>query len=195
MNDKKTQPTDGRRLRSTVSRAKIVAALHELVEAGDLEPSAEAVAEKAGVGLRSVFRHFNDMESLRAEMAYEVEARLLEEAKTPFRGETLLEKFDDVVDRRARAFERSMALRRAGLTQVHRSTVLRENSQRLNRVLRGRMESLLPPHILADRTRVEALDLGLSWESWIRLRNVQNLSVEEARQVFSALVRLLLPQD
>ena len=150
MNDKKTQPTDGRRLRSTVSRAKIVAALHELVEAGDLEPSAEAVAEKAGVGLRSVFRHFNDMESLRAEMAYEVEARLLEEAKTPIGGETLLEKFDDVVERRSRAFERSMALRRAGLTQVHRSKVLRDNSQRLNQVLRARMESLLPPHILAE---------------------------------------------
>ena len=56
---------DGRRLRSQVSRAKIVEALMTLVEAGQVDPSAEEVAATAGVGLRSVFRHFKDMESLR----------------------------------------------------------------------------------------------------------------------------------
>ena len=35
-----------------------------LIEGGDLMPSAARVAEEAGVGLRTVFRHFDDMDSL-----------------------------------------------------------------------------------------------------------------------------------
>ena len=41
----------------------------ELVRAGAISPVAEEVAERAGVGLRTVFRHFDDMDSLYREMA------------------------------------------------------------------------------------------------------------------------------
>ena len=59
---------DGRRQRSQASRAKIVTAFMELIESGDPSPSAARVAKRAGVGLRSVFRHFDDMDSLYAEI-------------------------------------------------------------------------------------------------------------------------------
>ena len=55
---------DGRRLRSIDSRARIVKAMLALIEEGDMAPGAEAVAARAEVGLRTVFRHFKDMESL-----------------------------------------------------------------------------------------------------------------------------------
>ena len=67
-----TQPalahSDGRVRRGERSRGAIVEALHALIGAGDLAPTAQQVAERAGVGLRSVFRHFRDMESLFAEV-------------------------------------------------------------------------------------------------------------------------------
>ena len=64
-----TQPsTDGRRRRSQRSRDRIVTAMIDLVEAGAITPSAEEVAARAEVGLRSVFRHFRDMESLYREI-------------------------------------------------------------------------------------------------------------------------------
>ena len=89
--------TDGRRLRSADSRRRIVAALMQLVEAGDLEPSAESVAEKAGVGLRSVFRHFKDMEGLRREMNAIVEARLRGIIENPLPGRDWRERLDALI--------------------------------------------------------------------------------------------------
>ena len=59
---------DGRRRRSLDSRARIVAAMLELVRLGNASPNAVEVAARAGVGLRSVFRHFKDMESLYVEI-------------------------------------------------------------------------------------------------------------------------------
>ena len=43
-------------------------ALQELVHEGVLVPTAQTVAERAGVGIRTVFRHFDDMETLFATM-------------------------------------------------------------------------------------------------------------------------------
>ena len=65
--DRPTPPTeerDGRRLRSQDSRARIVAAMLDLIREGEIAPSAELVASRANVGLRTVFRHFKDMDSL-----------------------------------------------------------------------------------------------------------------------------------
>ena len=55
---------DGRLLRSERSRQLIIEAIIELVDEGFLIPTAQQVAERAGVGIRSVFRHFDDMDSI-----------------------------------------------------------------------------------------------------------------------------------
>ena len=47
--------SDGRLRRGERSREAIVAALFELVGEGVLQPTAQQVAERAGVGIRSVF--------------------------------------------------------------------------------------------------------------------------------------------
>ena len=60
---------DGRRRRGEDNRAKIVAAMLEIIHAGEIAPSAELVAQRADVGLRTVFRHFQDMDSLYREMS------------------------------------------------------------------------------------------------------------------------------
>ena len=49
----------------------------ELVRAGAISPNAEEVAERAGVGLRTVFRRFDDMDSLYREMAKAMRPRCL----------------------------------------------------------------------------------------------------------------------
>ena len=59
---------DGRRLRSGRSRRQVIEAMFELLAEGDMTPSAVAVAERANVGMRTVFRHFEDMDSIYDEM-------------------------------------------------------------------------------------------------------------------------------
>jgi len=66
--DKENPQADGRRQRSQRSREKILRAYWELMLAGDMSPSAAAIAEHAGVGLRSVFRHFEDLDTLLREL-------------------------------------------------------------------------------------------------------------------------------
>ncbi|MBT6422528.1 MAG: TetR family transcriptional regulator, partial [Porticoccaceae bacterium] len=56
--------SDGRLLRSKKSRRLIIEAIIELIDEGFLIPTAQQVAERADVGIRSVFRHFDDMDDI-----------------------------------------------------------------------------------------------------------------------------------
>ena len=55
---------DGRRERSARSRAAIITATLTLLDNGNLSPTAKQISVEAGVGLRSFFRHFEDMDAL-----------------------------------------------------------------------------------------------------------------------------------
>ena len=56
--------SDGRRQRSERSQTAIIEAALALMEEGTLVPTAQQIADRAGVGIRSFFRHFADMDSL-----------------------------------------------------------------------------------------------------------------------------------
>jgi AcrR family transcriptional regulator len=55
----------------------MVQALIDLVGEGVLQPTAQQVAARAKVGIRTVFRHFSDMDSLFAEIDERVRAQAL----------------------------------------------------------------------------------------------------------------------
>ena len=55
---------DGRRARGARNRDAVVTAILELLREGNPEPGAHEIAERSGVSVRSVFRHFDDLESL-----------------------------------------------------------------------------------------------------------------------------------
>lgn len=55
---------DGRKLRSIKSQNIIVDALMQLIKKGILEPTAQQVADAAGISIRTVFRQMEDMETL-----------------------------------------------------------------------------------------------------------------------------------
>jgi AcrR family transcriptional regulator len=55
---------DGRTMRRSRNRSAVINALLELIHEGDFEPGAAAIAERAGVSHRSVFRYFDDLADL-----------------------------------------------------------------------------------------------------------------------------------
>ena len=59
-----------------------------LVREGEMSPSAAQVAERASVGLRTVFRHFDEMEILYREIAEVTRARILPALLKPYVGLT-----------------------------------------------------------------------------------------------------------
>lgn len=185
-------PTDGRRRRSHDSQQRIVDGMLTLIAEGNHTPSAEQVSERAGVGLRSVFRHFNDMESLHRELSAVVAARLETVARQPFVATDWKGQLFELIERRAKVYETAAPFLEAG--QIHRtkSAVLRANHAKFVAVLRSVMIERLPNAQEFDSGIVDGLDLLLSFESWQRLRRDQNLTATEAKATLQLLMTRLL---
>lgn len=181
---------DGRRRRGEDNRARIVAAMLEIIQEGEVSPGAEQVAERADVGLRTVFRHFSDMDSLYSEMSEAIEQEMHAAVDAPFQSADPRERVVELVGRRAAVFEKIAPFKRASDALRHRSKFLEAGSQRLVTALRTILERELPAGV--DPNTVETLDLLLSWESWARLRREQGLAPARAREVLEASVRRLL---
>jgi AcrR family transcriptional regulator len=164
----------------------------ELTQDGHISASAELVAERANVGLRTVFRHFKDMDSLYREMSLAIEARILEAASMPFVGAAWRERLGELIERRSAIFEIIAPYKRAEAAHRHRSRVLEQDIGRMNDFLRERLRALLPPDVAANGGLFETLDLLLSFEAWERMRRVQALDPDEIRAILGAAVDRLL---
>ena len=187
-----SRPIDGRRQRTVDSRARIVSAMLELTHAGHISVSAELVAERANVGLRTVFRHFNDMDSLYREMSLAIEKRLREEVSFGFTATEWREQLAELIRRRTGIFEKIAPYKRAEAAHRHRSKVLAQDIVRLNTFLREMLRAVLPSAVARDQLLFETLDMVLSFESWERLRRDQDLSPRRAREVLEGAVDKLL---
>ena len=174
---------DGRRNRSVATRKKIVNALAELVREGVIAPTAEQVSARAEVGLRTVFRHFDDMETLYREVNTEIDSLLQEAMCAQLKGGTWQEKLQHSVVVRATFFERVTPFYLS--TQVHRheSPYLREQLESGAAIHRDMLQRLLPRALAKHRSRFEALVLILSIDAWLRLRREQGLSMAAAIKV------------
>lgn len=181
-------PTDGRIQRSERSREAIVAAMLELIGAGILSPTAQQVAERADVGVRTVFRHFSDMDTLFAAM----NDRLSEEVGSYFvsgtQTGTLLERLERLAERRMATFETLAPYLRSSALQRSRSPFL-QNQHEINiRALRKDLRRWLPELESASSEVVEALEMLLSFEAFNRLRMDQRLSTRRALAAIRAAV-------
>lgn len=184
---------DGRRRRSESSRDKIVEAMLALVAEGQITPSAEQVAGRASVGLRSVFRHFKDMESLYAAMTARL-ARNYEMWLVPYKSSDWREQLSETTDRRLTTYEKLMPFKRAADAHRHESATIQAEHARTLAFMRAKLKSVLPKAVADDMLTFEAIDLLLSFETWQRLRMDQKLSVRKAEAVVRAQVdRLVQP--
>ncbi|MFM6854469.1 MAG: TetR/AcrR family transcriptional regulator [Sphingopyxis sp.] len=179
---------DGRRRRSLSSRAKIVSAVMEFTRAGDFAPSAQRVADMAGVGLRTVFRHFDDMDTLFREITTMVEAEVMPIILQPVDGDTWQDKLAIVVERRAAVFETIMPFRLSANVKRYQSAFLMADYLRINALERRLVEAVLPADLLVDRVGVDALHIALGFQTWRALRYDQQLPADVAVQVVRRMV-------
>ena len=184
---------DGRLQRSKRSRQLIADALFDLLGEGNLAPSAQQVADRAGVGLRTVFRLYADVDELyatiNARLQAEVAPLLLNE---PPIDAALSERALSLVDTRALVFERYRNYLCATQRNRGRSAFLAAQYRALVRTLRSRLLLWLPELCEAPHDLVEAVDLATSFDAWERLRGDQRLSQRRARSVLRRTVLALL---
>lgn len=188
---------DGRVLRGSRNRDRITDALFELIEAGELIPTADQVARKAGVGERTVFRHFADMETLFAELSGRVEREMRPLIEQPSTAGNREERVRALVAARAELYERISPFKHSAALQRVHSEFLQRNHAISNRALREHLVDRLDSELDgAAIETLEGLDFLTSFEAWDRLRNDQGLSRERATQVsVVAISRLLGAQD
>jgi AcrR family transcriptional regulator len=181
-------PADGRTRRAERSGRAIVGALIELVGEGVIDPTAEQVAARAGVGLRTVFRRFSDMESLFVEMSTRVQGDVLPLLLGgPLDGDVVA-RARTLVARRAVFFERIARYKRAATIRRARSPYLQSRHTELVRLLRADLRRRLPELRRAPAALVDALDLATSFEAWDRLRVEQRLGRARAHAAVERVV-------
>lgn len=185
---------DGRRQRSENNRARIVEAMLALVaeDATIGLPSAEAVAAKAGVGLRTVFRLFEDMDGLYRGMQAVMMARFADMLMPLSSTGDWREDLRRELARRAELYEVLLPLQIAADSQRHRSPALQEGKARMVALSRGLLLQLLPAEATRDGDRISALELTVSFEAWRRLRKEQGQSTENARRIMTWMAERLL---
>lgn len=183
---------DGRRLRADASRRRIALALLELARTGDVAPSAEQVAERSGVGRRTVFRLFNDMDAIYREMHALMAERIGPMFAVPFAATTWRARVDELIERRALMFEEIRPIKTAAEAHRHRSPFLQNEHRKLTKLQRDTLLATLPESVRGDAVRAEALDLAFSFEAWRRLRQEQRLPVKQAVAVWRRFAHALL---
>jgi len=188
----KEEAVDGRRLRSERSRMAVVDAALALQEEGILVPTAQQISDRSGVGIRTFFRHFEDMEAL-FEAA---DAHIRDSYEALFLGGdregTLEERIENAVARRGMAYEKVRNLVLGAKAQLWRYEVLRKNYARNIRALRKDIEDWLPELKSLSRSKREAVESIASFEVWNRLREHQGQSEKTASDIVSGLLKDLL---
>jgi AcrR family transcriptional regulator len=175
---------DGRVARGARNRGRIVDAAVVLIRGGDPHPTAEHIAEEAGVGVRSVFRHFDDLDGLFRAICARVEDEVAPLAdNSPIKGD-LEQKVAELVARRVVVYEKVAPFRKSGRAFRDKSLAIRVGQEHLDKWHRCQLQA-----VLADELRgrapelLEVVDALASFEVWDRLRSDQRLSRERASQV------------
>ena len=193
-----TAPVDGRTARGLRTRRAVVDALLALQEEGDLEPTAQRVAARAGVALRTVFGHFSDMETLWAQAGERELAKITELADVPSADLPLEQRIDRFCASRARVLEALLPVMRAARLREHSSPALRRNRElftaagdaEVAAVFRTELAPLTSDERTVLLTAVEVAAGGATWEL---LRHDRGLPVEQAAALVRRTVRRLVP--
>jgi len=186
---------DGRRQRGERTRHAIIEAALSLQEEGVLVPTAQQISDRAGVLIRSFFRHFEDMETL----FKAADDQLRDSYEALFIGGdrqgSLAERVHRAVERRSAAFEQLKNLMLGTKALLWRYETLRNNYSRNQKGLRKDLESWLPELNDLSEVECESIHAFASFEMWNRLRSEQGLSEHASILVIQSTLISLLSSD
>lgn len=191
---------DGRHARAERTQKAVTQGMLDCLEAGDVHPTARHVAERAGVSVRAVFRHFDHLETLFAavcELQYDRVLRSLRRVKAEG---ALSDRVVAFVVQQARMNERISPVRRGAQRYEPVSPAIARCNERLRqrdrdeiaRVFDGELAGLSATE---RREAIRALAATSSWSHWEELRRHEHLAAPRARKVLEREIRAVLASD
>ncbi|MGH9274462.1 MAG: TetR/AcrR family transcriptional regulator [Acidimicrobiales bacterium] len=188
------QPVDGRRARRHRSRDLAVDALLDLLNEGIARPTAQQVAERSGVSLRSIFRIFDDVQSLHMAASDRQMSRVRHLFVDIVASGTLEERVRATVATTTRLYEQVAPIRRAALRAAPESATLQLQLSRARGWLRAEIDRVFAEELerAGDPDLTAAVEAILSFETWDQLRVAQGRSVARSAASVSRAVETLL---
>lgn len=189
---------DGRTARRDRNRDAVLDAVLDLFAEDALAPTAQQVAERSGVSLRSVYRYFEDTDELvRAAID-----RNLVRVRPLFLLDDLgagpvQDRIDRLVASRSRLYEQVGPLMRATVLHAGENRVLAERLTTVRRTMGEQVEQMFAPELAAcapsaRRELAAAVDQLLTFEAFEHLRRVRGLSRAAAARATTRSLRGLL---
>jgi TetR/AcrR family transcriptional regulator of autoinduction and epiphytic fitness len=200
MSDAEVRPrVDGRTLRAERTRQAITDAHIALLEEGDLRPTAERIAERAGVSLRALWTNFKDMEGLFAAAGERLRGRQRAEHRPIPADLPLGERIERYCAQRARMLELIAPAARAARLREPFSAQLRKDRAWYLHTAREELETLFAVELAAagpGRGEVlDALTAVVTFAGWSVWRDELHLEVPAATAVLRRAVSALLRPD
>ena len=182
---------DGRINRSKTTLNKIVAATISLLRKNNNGqiPTAQEIAVKSGVGIRTVFRHIDDMEGL----IEEVNRRYLHDlesyiAKNNPKQNSKDQRIEHVIKERFYLYNTYQHVFNLTITSLNNSSAIRTGFIKFNHVLRQRFEDLIPEIKMINKDKQNLIDTLISYAAWFRMTKFNNTKeerlIEELKLLF-----------
>jgi AcrR family transcriptional regulator len=200
MGSEVAQIADGRRARGERSRAAIVQAVVDLLPESDGMPSTTKVAERAGVTQRTLFRHFGSVDDLLVAVIEEQTEVIAPYLARLDDGGPRADRIARIVATRAELFARIATVRRWALQLRATYPDIANGLRRAAVAQRAQIAHLFSAELEsmdAGRRAValDAIDVALSWPTWDRLVDEQQLDDHQVVEVLAALVAGVLRDD
>lgn len=176
---------DGRTARRVRTRDALVDACLALIDEGDLRPAAPRIAERAGVSVRSVFSHFDDLESLFSAVGDQVTARLASIVRPIDPAAARDDRLSLFVEQRAEQLELVTPVLRASFVHAATSAVITRQFAQGQAMFREQLAEAFATELQQSTESVhlhDALMMAASWPSWNMLRDGRGHSVDDARR-------------
>ena len=182
---------DGRINRSKTTLNKIVAATISLLRKNNNGqiPTAQEIAVKSGVGIRTVIRHIDDMEGL----IEEVNRRYLHDlesyiAKNNPKQNSKDQRIKHVIKERFYLYNTYQHVFNLTITSLNNSSAIRTGFIKFNHILRQRFEDLIPEIKMINKDKQNLIDTLISYAAWFRMTKFNNTKeerlIEELKLLF-----------
>lgn len=160
---------DGRNLRSINSQKLIVNACIKLFKAGNLEPTAQQVADESGVGIRTVFRQFDEMENLfksvDSVLSKDYDFNVKYDPSSSF--ETRLQ---SVANHMNAGYNKHKLIMFMTVSKMWKYEFLRKNYLMYQDLIKSKTEEILPEVLSFDTESRHLFHASLSFAMWTRLQ-------------------------
>jgi TetR/AcrR family transcriptional regulator, regulator of autoinduction and epiphytic fitness len=193
--------SDGRHVRRLKNRDAVVEALLALYREGNLQPSTDEIAERAGLSPRSLFRYFDDVDDLvRAAINRQHEhldrrAQLRLDPALP-----LHERIDLLVEHRLQLFDAMSFVGMVARLRAPFQPIVAHELAEARAYLRNQLRTAFAPELQAmdageRAATLAAIDVLCSYESYHLMRDDQGLSRPKAAVAIVVSLRRLLTES